>query len=125
MTAATHRRNRRATTRSHRAGTRASGAWAVRLRNPQTMQWGLRGVLARQSPGQAQDWIDKFSQVERDMIAKTVPQYQLLPMPGLGNSNSWARELIERAGLKAQYECAIRKRGCAPWVPGWGSRPWD
>ncbi len=48
MTAATHRRNRRATTRSHRAGTRASGAWAVRLRNPQTMQWGLRGVLARQ-----------------------------------------------------------------------------
>jgi RHS repeat-associated protein len=71
-------------------------------------------------------WLERFKKIEEEMEQTTDAEYAPVPEgPNTGNSNSWAREFLERAGLEDEYEKAVRKKGGAPWVPGWGKDVWD
>ena len=88
-------------------------------------------------------WAKKLTLVENEMLAE-VPFVSYSPLPKLNrllnftvlptnlinngpfaNSNSWARELLDRTGLTPTYESAVEKRGGSPWTPGWSNDPWS
>ena len=71
----------------------------------------------------ANRWVRRFEAIEMTMSKTSVP-YNPTPSGNSGNSNSWARELLERAGLLKPYDRAINKKGGAPWVPGWHQDLW-
>jgi RHS repeat-associated protein len=78
-------------------------------------------------------WMRKFSIAEIDMYLSNsnvgydplAPPFKLPLMPWAANSNSYARDLLDRTGLRPTYEHGRRKRGGSPWAPGWGSDPWE
>jgi RHS repeat-associated protein len=91
-------------------------------------KWTGGGVILLDNQSPAQAWIDLLDFFEREMAQGTEALYDPLPAPfenWTGNSNTWAAELIRRAGLLSAYEHAIKKRGGSPWVPGWGKNVWQ
>jgi hypothetical protein len=123
-----------------------SGPWGGKTQDYTKVggHWDGSGIVLVDDDSSAQSWIDKFNQFEQEMNDTTYANYDPLAngfqsVLGLllpdhdGNSNSWARELLERAGLLGQYKRAMikRSRGVfghkqtrSPWTPGWVRDPW-
>jgi RHS repeat-associated protein len=74
----------------------------------------------------ASKWIDKLQQIENEMFSENVPYYDPYPwsFDPFANSNSYAREMTDRAKLMPSYERAISKRGDEPKMTGWNKDPW-
>jgi hypothetical protein len=60
----------------------------------------------------ASDWVDRFSEIGRELRGSKIPYDLCGP-----NSNSFAREVLERARIRPP-ESHPR------WVPGWDADPW-
>jgi RHS repeat-associated protein len=103
-----------------------SGPWKAGTQDYDSVagRWDGSGVVLVDDDSPAQGWIDRFRDYERDMKDEIEVRYDLIGGRGAANSNSWARELIDRADLRDEYEKARRKRGGAPIVPGWNSDVW-
>lgn len=54
-------------------------------------------------------WIGALLQIEKEMKEENEANYSPVPAPwgNTANSNSWARELLERLGLLDEYEAAV------------------
>lgn len=100
-------------------------------------QWKI-GITLVDDDSRWTYWAKRFVNAEGSFMEQVV-LYSPLPeaswvkrglverllLPPYGNSNSYARELVDRTGLRPAYERAIRKRGGSPWVPGWDTDPWQ
>ena len=99
--------------------------------DPAVQDWGKYsggGIVLVDDDSRIGPGVDVFNDAESKMTENPA-SYALVPVrPGSGNSNSWARELLERAGLLDEYEKAMKKRRKAghedPWIPGWSNDPW-
>jgi RHS repeat-associated protein len=105
-----------------------SGPWQPRTQDYDELggKWDGSGIVLVNDDSAAEPWIKLLKMHEADMKSENQVGYD--PAPGLfeeqANSNSWSRELIDRGGLRKQYDAAVDKRGGTPWVPGWGKDPW-
>ncbi|MGE0001655.1 MAG: RHS repeat-associated core domain-containing protein [Fimbriimonadaceae bacterium] len=81
-------------------------------------------VLVDDARLSARRYIDRARQVEREMISRP-RKYELLDQ----NSNSWARHMITRLGLRDEFDYAMRKREreypkLGRWFPGFERVLW-
>lgn len=103
-----------------------SGPWQQGTQDYGT--WDGGGIVLVDDDKPIGPWIYLLKRIIKQMQLTTTAEYSILPAPwgNTGNSNSWASELIDRAGLGDTYDHAILKRPelQAPWVPGWGKDVW-
>jgi hypothetical protein len=86
--------------------------------------WKSKNKILLISDAKAASRYVKWFQAIETTMSKTAVPYNPTPSGNSGNSNSWAREILERAGLLKPYDRAINKKGGAPWVPGWHQDLW-
>lgn len=111
-----------------------SGAWAEGNQDWDKTKGKIsNAVVVVNDDSDWRTWRTKLSKLEVEMVREEpgVPYdalplpFQLWGQPEVANSNSWARELLYRAGLMAAYDKARRKRGGSPWAPGWARDVWQ
>jgi hypothetical protein len=97
-----------------------SGPW--RQGTQDYRRWNGGGVVLLDDDSPVGPWVKRLNQIDADMAASPSAEYRATsgPFGNTGNSNSWASEFIERAGLEPSLDRAIGNRGGAAWVPGWG-----
>lgn len=120
-----------------------SGPWKIGTQDFNEMRdhfGGYQGggvIVVNDVTQDPQDWIDIFNGHEANM-AKTVVPYEAIPLnPFAGNSNSWARELLQRADLIDAFNAGTKKTfrdskgrpkgskwSSLMWKPGYTADPW-